>query len=538
MSHRENHGIDDTTNHTGVSGATEDNLLAFDANGLPKDSGSAVTDFLVSGQESDSNIEINNSAASDTWTEINGVYFCPAGGNALEQLLLYMKNTTNKGGTILLAEGYHDITWTTSTPIDEAIHIIGPGYKMCTIRFTAGDADCRFYCTYTVIIEGVTLQASSGAANCLTFTGNNSLYSVVRNCYFSNLSNLTGSAIAMSTTTSCRVENCIFSDMNTTGRLFYISASSHCKITGCYSLNVRCTQLLYLIGSCTTFHFEDNYFVAGSTRQCCQIYVALTGPQYLIFKGNYIDFSYSPVSSAFNFIEFGAGSGNWQYGKYKICDNTFKCERSSSNWYAGANLMHVNISNIKIYDNIFQTKYIGYTNTQIGSIIHVERYGQNCSIKDNDFIDDSSRRGIFLECGTATYPNMCRIQGNHMRGLDHDGTGIGACIYVDDGPLGEGPHSTLMQNNYLGGSSNIYAIYAPGGGTVVAPPHAMIEDNMVAESALAIPVGSFEHGTVIGNNKEDSDAASGASISGTNTSNVYGDDGAGNPSTSAPGANQ
>lgn len=40
-SHSRDHGIDDTSDHNGVSGATEDNLLAFDDNGLPKDSGVA-----------------------------------------------------------------------------------------------------------------------------------------------------------------------------------------------------------------------------------------------------------------------------------------------------------------------------------------------------------------------------------------------------------------------------------------------------------------------------------------------------------------
>lgn len=32
------HGIDDSSRHSGVSGATAGNLLAFDSNGLPCDS--------------------------------------------------------------------------------------------------------------------------------------------------------------------------------------------------------------------------------------------------------------------------------------------------------------------------------------------------------------------------------------------------------------------------------------------------------------------------------------------------------------------
>lgn len=43
------HGIDDTNDHNGVLGATENNFVSFDANGLPKDSGSKVSDFETSG---------------------------------------------------------------------------------------------------------------------------------------------------------------------------------------------------------------------------------------------------------------------------------------------------------------------------------------------------------------------------------------------------------------------------------------------------------------------------------------------------------
>ena len=39
------HGIDSTTYHTGVSGATENNFISFDANGLPKDSGHKDADY-------------------------------------------------------------------------------------------------------------------------------------------------------------------------------------------------------------------------------------------------------------------------------------------------------------------------------------------------------------------------------------------------------------------------------------------------------------------------------------------------------------
>lgn len=43
-SHAQLHDIDSTDDHNGVGGAVEDNLLSFDANGLPKDSGLSDTD--------------------------------------------------------------------------------------------------------------------------------------------------------------------------------------------------------------------------------------------------------------------------------------------------------------------------------------------------------------------------------------------------------------------------------------------------------------------------------------------------------------
>lgn len=41
------HDLDSSTYHAGIGGATENNLLSFNALGLPKDSGSAVADFIT-----------------------------------------------------------------------------------------------------------------------------------------------------------------------------------------------------------------------------------------------------------------------------------------------------------------------------------------------------------------------------------------------------------------------------------------------------------------------------------------------------------
>jgi len=48
-SHSRQHGINVSADHLGVDGATENNFLAFDANGLPKDSGYTNTSFELSG---------------------------------------------------------------------------------------------------------------------------------------------------------------------------------------------------------------------------------------------------------------------------------------------------------------------------------------------------------------------------------------------------------------------------------------------------------------------------------------------------------
>lgn len=59
-SHAQDHDIDSTADHNGVSGAVEDNLLSFDANGLPKDSGLSdanVTDAVSKKHDRDHDID-------------------------------------------------------------------------------------------------------------------------------------------------------------------------------------------------------------------------------------------------------------------------------------------------------------------------------------------------------------------------------------------------------------------------------------------------------------------------------------------------
>lgn len=49
LGHARLHDIDSTDDHNGVTGAVEDNFASFDANGLPKDSGSAAASFDAAG---------------------------------------------------------------------------------------------------------------------------------------------------------------------------------------------------------------------------------------------------------------------------------------------------------------------------------------------------------------------------------------------------------------------------------------------------------------------------------------------------------
>lgn len=51
--HDRQHGIDSTDDHNGVDGATENNIMVFDANGLPKDGGAAIDDLAESGHTHD-----------------------------------------------------------------------------------------------------------------------------------------------------------------------------------------------------------------------------------------------------------------------------------------------------------------------------------------------------------------------------------------------------------------------------------------------------------------------------------------------------
>jgi len=60
QAHTRLHALDDGADHTGVAGAVEDNVVAFDADGLPKDSGIAAAGLAL------------QTAASDTFTTMDG----------------------------------------------------------------------------------------------------------------------------------------------------------------------------------------------------------------------------------------------------------------------------------------------------------------------------------------------------------------------------------------------------------------------------------------------------------------------------------
>lgn len=68
------HDIDSTSDHNGVSGATEDNLASLDANGLPKDSGYSASDLQLSAKVG---YFTRDTALASGTQEVTGVGFQP-----------------------------------------------------------------------------------------------------------------------------------------------------------------------------------------------------------------------------------------------------------------------------------------------------------------------------------------------------------------------------------------------------------------------------------------------------------------------------
>ncbi len=71
--HTQTHDIDSITDHNGVSGATQDNLISFDSNGLPQDSGYKASDFGSGGGPHglDSTSHVGISGTTDNFMSLN-----------------------------------------------------------------------------------------------------------------------------------------------------------------------------------------------------------------------------------------------------------------------------------------------------------------------------------------------------------------------------------------------------------------------------------------------------------------------------------
>jgi hypothetical protein len=105
--HTQKHNIDGTDDHNGVSGATENNFISFDASGLPKDSGKKDSDYA------DASHTHTASDVTDINTQINQVY---------KQVLSVATSTETN---IFLYDGarvsFYDITASGDTQADTVI---------------------------------------------------------------------------------------------------------------------------------------------------------------------------------------------------------------------------------------------------------------------------------------------------------------------------------------------------------------------------------------------------------------------------------
>lgn len=80
LAHAQLHDIDSATDHNGVSGATEDNFISFDDNGLPQDSGFSAADFGAAGAHASSHIHAGSDEIDGDKLDIDFTpdYYTPA----------------------------------------------------------------------------------------------------------------------------------------------------------------------------------------------------------------------------------------------------------------------------------------------------------------------------------------------------------------------------------------------------------------------------------------------------------------------------
>jgi len=515
---------DDTGDTAAIKRTSANTLVAFSSTG-----GVAVT------PESGANFTANTTG--DAWSEIDGTYYVPP-GNGLEQLLSYLIVTATSGATIMLGMGSYTITWTTATSINQSIHIIGISSADTEIRFTQDDADNYFSIAAPSHIENVKFTGAGWSATPPSYAINFSsgaAGSIVENCEFDVSGASAGVIYVASGCDEVVIRNNNFSSTPSGSGTAVITSAGADQIRVLDNYSASCdAQFFFRIPDATTTYGpivrSNRVTGASGAASTAKIYLGSAARQGVI-EENYLDYT---SSAADTFISLGgSGSGSGNIGNHRFIGNQIRCERSTStSWSSGVNMMEVTTPRNIVSNNQFYLRYIGYSNTQQGSVLAIDQYDN--VVEGNIFIAWDCRTCIEIVGG----PTRCRIVNNSMTDMDHDGTGNGYGIYFNLG-TSQLEGVTIIGNIFTATSAAEHTSIDSSDGTgTYYVRHAVVMGN-IQQTVATIPVAKFLYSTFLGNVNRSVSSTAGTSISGTNASNVYGDDDeTGNPSTSAPGANQ
>lgn len=425
--------------------------------------GSTSVDIDSSGNVS---VTMSGSARVDVqqnWSKIDGTFLVPP-GSGLQQLLEDML-ANNYGGTILLGQGTHQITWTSSTIIDEDIRIVGSSPESTIINFNADNANCYFYFTGQVAIENVQFQgtgwSASGAPYMLRFNGSGCDRSYVRNCRF-NEATIGTSMILINGADDIEISSCYFEDVPVSNSLYliYILAGSHrFRVKDNYVPTCTTGYFLYVPDAAAeTNDWEvtgNRVFGASGSYSACRVYLggATTpggagGVNRGIVENNVIDIT---LSDPVTVLDIGGSNGSayGDRGQVRVADNHFKCEyATTSKWTNNTFLVNLNLAKILFTDNHFYCRNIGYVNTAATSaLIKVSQYAHDSEISDCHIGAWDCRNGIWVDCAAANAPLRLKIVDNTISALDHDGTGTGYGIYFDIGGAFAGAQGFMIHGN-------------------------------------------------------------------------------------------
>ena len=490
----------------------------------------------------DENASINNTG--DAWTEVNGVFWVPA-GDGLQVLLEYLINTATDSATIMLAEGTYDLSWTTAFTINRSIHIIGISPDYTTINFRANDTDNYFSFAARCHFDNVKFTASGwgGSAPDYLFALTGAADgSVFENCEFDTIPADRGIFSLASGCDNVVISHNLFSSTPTAASTRVVSATGADRVRFIDNdlPDCDCEYLVYVGDGTTTTDVlvRGNRVVAGAqSNGTAKLYFGSACSRGII-EGNYLDYS---SSAADTFISLGgSGSGAGNVGNARFVNNYLRCERAtSSSWSSGVDMMEVTTPRSVISANVFYLRYIGYTNTQQGNVLSINNNGYDTLVEGNNLVCWDCRTAIEIYCGAANSPSRVRILDNEISDLDHDGTGNGYGVYFNIAGAYHGSEGCIIANNTITATSSAEhtSIDSSDGSGTYFIDHAVIMGN-VQDNITTIQVGKFRYSSILGNTNMATASTAGSSVSGTNSNNVYGYGNGTTPGTQAPGANQ